>query len=380
MAPTPTGHGYWLVARDGGVFAFGDARFRGSTGAIRLNEPVVGMAPTPTGNGYWLVASDGGIFAFGDARFRGSTGAMRLNQPVVGMAATPPGNGYWLVASDGGIFAFGDARFRGSTGAIRLNEPVVGMAATRNGSGYWLVARDGGVFAFGSARFRGSIPGAGYASTPVVALVAAPDAAGYWMASRVPVPAALYSQRSQPITSLLAARMTPTSWRSGCPVPLADLRYTVVRFWGFDGLPHSGELVVNKDALIPLSHVLRALWNMRFPIRRMRLIDDYGGSDDASLAADNTSAFNCRPVAGTSHWSEHAYGRAIDIDPVENPYVGSDHVSPPAGVAYVDRSRARTGVIRAGDAVVREFADVGWGWGGNFHGAKDYQHFSANGR
>ena len=119
--------GYWLVASDGGIFAFGDAVFKGSTGAITLNRPIVGMAPTPSGNGYWLVASDGGIFAFGDAVFKGSTGAITLNRPIVGMAPTPSGNGYWLVASDGGIFAFGDAVFKGSTGAITLNRPIVGM-------------------------------------------------------------------------------------------------------------------------------------------------------------------------------------------------------------------------------------------------------------
>jgi D-alanyl-D-alanine carboxypeptidase-like protein len=126
--------------------------------------------------------------------------------------------------------------------------------------------------------------------------------------------------------------------------------------------------------------VLRSLWDMRYPVRRMQLIDDYGGSDDASLAADNTAAFNCRPVAGTSRWSEHAYGRAIDIDPVENPYVDGSHVSPPAGAAFLDRTQPRPGLIRTGDAVVRAFAEVGWGWGGNFNSAKDYQHFSATGR
>ena len=87
MASTPSGAGYWLVGRDGGIFAFGDAAFHGSTGAIRLNQPVVGMAPTPSGRGYWLVAADGGIFAFGDARFLGSAGGLRLAQPVVGMTA-----------------------------------------------------------------------------------------------------------------------------------------------------------------------------------------------------------------------------------------------------------------------------------------------------
>ena len=117
--PPRPGKGYWLVASDGGIFAFGDAGFYGSLGAIRLNQPIVGMAATPSGHGYWLVASDGGIFAFGDAAFHGSLGAIALNRPIVGMAATPSGNGYWLVAADGGIFAFGDAGFFGSSATSR---------------------------------------------------------------------------------------------------------------------------------------------------------------------------------------------------------------------------------------------------------------------
>ena len=182
MASTPNQLGYWLAAADGGIFAFGDAAFAGSTGAMRLNRPVVGMAPTPTGKGYWLVASDGGVFAFGDARFFGSTGALRLNRPVVGMAPTPSGRGYWLVASDGGVFAFGDARFLGSTGALRLNRPVVGMAATPTGRGYWLVASDGGIFAFGDATFLGST-GAIALNQPIVDVAPSPSGRGYWLAA-----------------------------------------------------------------------------------------------------------------------------------------------------------------------------------------------------
>ena len=181
MAATPSGKGYWLVASDGGVFAFGDATFLGSTGAVTLNKPMVGMAATPSGKGYWLVASDGGIFAFGDAPFAGSTGALKLNKPIVGMATTPFGKGYWLVASDGGIFAFGDALFFGSTGAITLNKPIAGMAATPSGRGYWLVASDGGIFSFGNAAFKGS--GANASGAPVVGMGLTPSGNGYWFAS-----------------------------------------------------------------------------------------------------------------------------------------------------------------------------------------------------
>jgi hypothetical protein len=184
MAPTRTGAGYWMVATDGGIFSFGDASFFGSTGAVKLNRPIVGMAPTPSGNGYWLVAADGGIFSFGDARFFGSTGAVKLNRPIVGMAPTPSGDGYWLVASDGGIFAFGDARFFGSTGAITLARPITGLAASRSGNGYWLVASDGGIFAFGDAAFHGAGPQRPSPSgRTVVTLVPSAAGAGYWQAA-----------------------------------------------------------------------------------------------------------------------------------------------------------------------------------------------------
>ena len=176
MAATPTGHGYWLVASDGGIFSFGDASFHGSTGSLRLNRPIVGMAATPDGHGYWLVASDGGIFSFGDAGFYGSTGARRLNQPIVGMAATPTGHGYWLVASDGGIFSFGDSGFYGSTGALHLNQPIVGEASTPDGNGYWLIASDGGIFSFGDAGFYGSTGGSG---ATVLGLMVNPSTPGY---------------------------------------------------------------------------------------------------------------------------------------------------------------------------------------------------------
>jgi hypothetical protein len=180
MASTPSGQGYWMVASDGGIFAFGDAAFYGSTGNIRLNSPIVGMSPTSTGKGYWLVAADGGIFSFGDAVFYGSTGDKKLNKPIVGMATTAGGKGYWLVATDGGIFAFGDARFFGSTGDKVLNQPVVGMEPTATGRGYWMTASDGGMFSFGDAVFHGST-GDRRLNRPVVGMAASETGKGYYL-------------------------------------------------------------------------------------------------------------------------------------------------------------------------------------------------------
>jgi hypothetical protein len=178
MASTTDGKGYWTVASDGGIFSYGDAHFYGSLGSTPLNEPVVGMAADPATYGYWLVASDGGVFSFG-AAFYGSMGGTPLNEPVVGMAATPDGGGYWLFASDGGVFSFGDAHFYGSMGGTPLDKPIVGGAATTDGKGYWLVASDGGVFSFGDAAYLGSL--GGQPLTHPIAAMAVADPGGYWM-------------------------------------------------------------------------------------------------------------------------------------------------------------------------------------------------------
>ena len=153
-------------------------------------------------------------------------------------------------------------------------------------------------------------------------------------------------------------------------------------YWGFDGRVHAdGRLVVGTRHVTPTVRALRDVFVARFPIRRMQPVEAYGASDDRSMAADNTSAFNCRRVAGSTSWSEHAYGRAIDVNPLENPEVmRSGRVLPPAGAAYLDRSRRAKGMIHAGDAVVRAFAAVGWHWGGYWTSLKDYQHFSSTGR
>jgi D-alanyl-D-alanine carboxypeptidase-like protein len=173
--------------------------------------------------------------------------------------------------------------------------------------------------------------------------------------------------------------MTGVSWHRGCPVPIRELRLLTVSYWGFDGRAHSGTLVVNRAYASSILAVLRRLYTARFPIRRMRLVDDYGGDDFRSIEADNTSAFNCRPATGSSSWSQHAYGAAIDVNPIENPYVSGGRTSHAASRPYLDRSRIRPGMAYPGGVLVEAFRSIGWGWGGNWPGTKDYQHFSANG-
>ena len=170
------------------------------------------------------------------------------------------------------------------------------------------------------------------------------------------------------------------SYRSGCPVPPAELRTVHLSYWGFDGRPHRGALVVNRRVTADVVAVFRRLYAARFPLRRVRPVSAYRGSDDASMAADNTSGFNCRFVSGTRSWSMHAYGLAIDVNPVENPYVSGGRVSPPAGRRYLDRDQVRPGMAVDGGVLVRAFEARGWGWGGRWRGSPDYQHFSTTGR
>jgi hypothetical protein len=173
----------------------------------------------------------------------------------------------------------------------------------------------------------------------------------------------------------------PHSWHSGCPVAPSALRRVRLSYWGFDGLPRTGALVVNESAVSDVVVVFKRLYGARFPLRRMRPIDAYGGNDERSLAADNTSGFNCRYVVGPGprRWSQHAYGLAIDVNPVENPYLEDGRVHPRAGRAYLNRSRFRPGMAVRGRVLVRAFAAVGWQWGGRWAGTPDYQHFSSTG-
>jgi D-alanyl-D-alanine carboxypeptidase len=178
-----------------------------------------------------------------------------------------------------------------------------------------------------------------------------------------------------------AKRMTGVSWQPGCPVALrGDLRLLTLSHWGFDGRPRTGTLVVHRDVARELVAVFRDLYAARFPIRRMVPIDAYGGSDFRSIEADNTSAFNCRYVDGTKRWSNHAYGTAVDVNPIENPYVSAGRTVHAASGTYVSRTPRRRGMAFEGGALVRAFDRIGWGWGGRWSSARDYQHFSESGR
>ena len=172
------------------------------------------------------------------------------------------------------------------------------------------------------------------------------------------------------------------SWHQGCPVGAASLRAVTLTFWGFDRAAHTGTLVVNARVVSAVVDAFRQVYAARFPIRQMVPIAAYGGDDNKSMAADNTSSFNCRPAVsnGPKTWSMHAFGEAIDINTVENPYTLDGTVRPPSGKPYTNRSWVRPGMIVRGTAPTRAFSAVGWGWGGNWSSSPDYQHFSTNGR
>jgi hypothetical protein len=190
-----------------------------------------------------------------------------------------------------------------------------------------------------------------------------------------------YTATIRPLPHGVRAWMNGVSWHPGCPVHLRALRLVTLRYWGFDRRAHRGRLVVHRDVAEKVVGIFRRLYQASFPIRQMRLVDYYGADDRTSMEHDNTSAFNCRWRAGQPGvWSQHAYGRAIDVNPVENPYVWSGGVSPWNGAPFVDRSHRRRGMIFHGDEVWWAFRDRSWEWGGDWTSVKDYQHFSRNGR
>jgi D-alanyl-D-alanine carboxypeptidase len=190
----------------------------------------------------------------------------------------------------------------------------------------------------------------------------------------------------RPLPAPVRAQLDGRFWTPKCPLPLSGLRLLTVTHWGFDGQVHAGQLVVNQDAAAPLARVFRRLYQLRFPIRHLRLADAYGPAGSLPADGDISGSFECREAvpspcsggSGTGSWSMHAYGRAVDLNPVENPYVGCGRTRDRAARRYLDRSRLRRGMVTP--AVVQAFRSIGWGWGGDWSGStKDYMHFSATG-
>jgi D-alanyl-D-alanine carboxypeptidase len=194
--------------------------------------------------------------------------------------------------------------------------------------------------------------------------------------------ASSYCSDIEPLDEPTRAAMVGVVWRKGCPVGLEDLRRITFRHWSFDGVTATGQVVVNVEVAVGIEGVLKDLFDAKFPIASAKPIEAFGGDDDRSTTANNTSAFNCRAVTGGKGFSEHAWGRAIDINPMQNPYVRSNGtVLDPKAKPYLKRSALSesTGAITANGAVVKAFKRIGWTWGGNFNRVKDYQHFSATG-
>ena len=189
-------------------------------------------------------------------------------------------------------------------------------------------------------------------------------------------PSKEFAASIEPVPDEVAARST---WEAACPVTLDELRYVRVAFWGFDGLHHTGELLVHRDVAEQIVQVFARLHDARFPVEEMRItrrdeLDAHPTGD-----GNNTGSFVCRPTVGSSSWSQHAYGLALDLNPFHNPLDRDDIVIPELASAYLDRTDVRPGMILAGDAVTQAFAEIGWGWGGDWSSSKDWMHFSQSG-
>jgi D-alanyl-D-alanine carboxypeptidase len=196
-----------------------------------------------------------------------------------------------------------------------------------------------------------------------------------------------YHASSQPLTPTAKHELIASKhWYSKCPVPLSGLRLMTLNYWGFDGKVHTGQLVTNASSVGPLTSVFRTLYAMHFPIHHMKLTDAYGPVSEWPKDLDVTYSFSCRQAVpspcsggtGTGSWSMHAYGEAIDVNPVENPYVGCGQTRDKTAVSFMKRTPLRRGMVTP--AVLAAFHAAGWGWGGSWYGStKDYMHFSSNG-
>jgi hypothetical protein len=193
-----------------------------------------------------------------------------------------------------------------------------------------------------------------------------------------PLPGDGFASVVQDVPADVLARST---WEPGCPVGADELAHVLLTFWGFEGQRHTGELLLNRSVAADVVAVFRRLYAARFPFEQLAIATRADLEAPPTGDGNGTGGFVCRPTTGsTSTFSQHAYGLAIDIDPFQNPYVKGDLVLPELASSYLDRGRARPGMITPDGVVVRAFASIGWTWGGTWQSLKDYQHFSQNGR
>jgi hypothetical protein len=183
----------------------------------------------------------------------------------------------------------------------------------------------------------------------------------------------------KPLDKELEQRISGGSWKEGSPVSMNELSYVKVAYWGFDDRGHMGELIVNKAVAQDVADIFEELYENKFPIEKIRLIDEYDADDTKSMENNNTSAFNYREVEGKpGKLSKHSYGLAVDINPVQNPYIYKNEISPEAGEAYINRETIKKGMITKADICYKAFTSRGWIWGGDWKYEKDYQHFQKN--
>lgn len=341
-----------------------------------LYRRILGRAADADGRSHWVGRIAGGhrlediaaSFYGSDEYFvrHGSTHRRFVEQLYVDLLGrTPDGEGvdHWVGALDRDGLDRSDVagHFHGSIESRRQRvdaryAEVLGRAPDRSGRDHWTDA----LVHVGDIR---------------LAAFLAASAELHRLATGVPparvVTAPVGAQTAYPLAS---------SWREGCPVGARDLVAVEFDHFTMEGTITRGVLIVHRSAAAGVASVVRAMYGARFPLSSARPIDDFGGDDDASMAADNSSAFNCRRVEGTTSWSEHAYGVAVDLNPVRNPHVSDGAVNPPAGAGWLDRSDVRPGMVVEDGPVVRAFDRIRWGWGGRWQSAKDYQHFSASGR
>ncbi|MFP5322045.1 MAG: DUF4214 domain-containing protein [Acidimicrobiia bacterium] len=378
-SPAELGSAAHVLHAAGPVALTGRLALSAEWAGLRIDElyrRVLGREPEPGGRDHWLgVLAAGRTLESVAAAFHGSDeryarvgatpGAFvdALYRELLGREPDAEGREAWIGRLRAGMSRTDVAvSFYGSVESRRqrveaLYRDVLGRAADRSGREHWV----------------GALPRLG--DVALASHLAASDELHRRATGGVPFAdvgvAAVGAGTPYPLTA---------SWRAGCPVGPGDLRAVTFPHWRPDGSVGRGVLIVHRDAVGDVAALVRAAWGTRFPITQARPVDDFGGDDDASMAADNTSAFNCRRVAGTTTWSQHAYGRAVDVNPVRNPYVRGGEVDPPAGAAWTDRGDVRPGMLVEGGGVVDAVDRLGWGWGGRWSSSKDFQHLSRNGR